>query len=72
MALVKRQREHIKSSNFALPRKKKFPINTKKRAISAVAYADKGLQNGILTRQEHDIVIRKVHLKYKDIKITKE
>jgi len=72
MSILKRQREHIKSSNFALPRKKKFPINTKKRAISAIAYAVKGLRQGTITRQEYDIIMRKIHTKYKLIKITKE
>lgn len=55
---------------YALPRKKKFPIDTKGRAISAVAYAKKGAREGTITVQERDIVLRKVHDKFPSINIT--
>jgi len=57
-------------SKYALPRKKKFPIDTKQRAISAVAYSKKGAREGTITTQERDIVLRKVHEKYPSINIT--
>jgi hypothetical protein len=63
-------RRRMKSSTFGLPRKRKFPLNTKKRAISAVAYAKKYAREGKITTQERDIVLRKVHERYPDIKIT--
>jgi hypothetical protein len=68
-SILKAQRERIKSENFGLPRKKKFPINTKQRAISAVAYAKKGARERTITAQERDIVLRKVHSKYPEINI---
>ena len=55
---------------YALPRKKKFPIDTKARAISAVAYSKKGVQQGTLTVKERDIVLRKVRAKYPSINIS--
>ncbi len=68
--ITEKQRQHIKSSNFGLPLKKKFPINTKRRAVSAVAYATKGARAGTITRKERDIVIRKVKSKYPDLNIS--
>lgn len=70
MTLLKAQRERIKSSNFGLPRKKKFPINTKRRAISAIAYSKKLARERKITPSERDIVLRKVHKKYPDINIS--
>jgi len=55
---------------YALPRKKKFPINTRERAISAIAYSKKGVKDKTLTVKERNIVLRKVHSKYPDINIT--
>jgi len=55
---------------FALPLKKKFPINSKRQAISAVAYSKKGVKDRTLSAKERDIVLRKVHSKYPSINIT--
>ena len=55
---------------YGLPRKKKFPLNTRKKAISAVAYAKKLARSGHITPQERDIVLRKVHALYPSINIT--
>lgn len=63
-------RRKMKSSTFGLPRKKKFPLNTKKRAISAVAYSKKLAKQRKITASERDIVLRKVHQRYPDINIT--
>lgn len=63
-------RRRMKSSTFGLPRKRKFPLNTKKRAISAIAYAIKGAREGTITPQERDIVLRKVKQRYPDINIS--
>ncbi len=59
----------MQSENYGLPRKKKFPINTRKRAISAIAYAKKGAKEHTITAKERDIILRKVHRKYPDIHI---
>ncbi len=64
-----RIRKRMKSTSFGLPRKRKFPLNTKRRAVSAIAYATKGAREGTITRQERDIVIRKVKSKYPDINV---
>lgn len=55
---------------FGLPLKKKFPINSKRQAISAVAYAKKGVKDRTLSTKERDIVLRKVHEKFPSINIT--
>ena len=55
---------------YGLPRLKKFPLNTKRRAISAIAYAKKGARDKTITVAERDIVLRKVHAKYPSINIT--
>ena len=62
-------RRKMKSSTFGLPRKKKFPLNTKRRAISAVAYSKKEARQHKITAKERDIVLRKVHQKYPEINI---
>ena len=59
----------MKSSSFGLPREEKYVINTKPRAISAVAYAKKNARNRIITAKERDRILRKVHKRYPDIKI---
>ena len=63
------QRKRMKSSSFGLPREEKYPINTKKRAISAVAYAKKNARNRDITPQERDRILRKVHERYPGINI---
>ncbi len=70
MVVLKASRERIKSENFGLPRKKKFPINTKRRAISAIAYSKKLARERKITAQERDIVLRKVKSRYPEINIT--
>ncbi len=70
MAIRVGQRRRMKSTAFGLPRKKKFPLNTKKRAISAVAYSKKLARERKITAKERDIILGKVHKKYPDIKIT--
>jgi hypothetical protein len=70
MSILKASRVRIKSENYGLPRKKKFPLNTKRRAVSAVAYSIKGARQGTITPKERDIVLRKVKEKYPDINIS--
>ncbi len=67
---MKAQRERIKPENFGLPRQRKFPINTKRRAVSAIAYSKKLARERKITAKERDIVLRKVHKKYPEIQIT--
>ena len=63
-------RRKMKPSTFGLPRKKKFPLNTKRHAVSAVAYSKKLAKQGKITARERDIVLRKVHQKWPEINIT--
>ncbi len=70
MSILAGQRRRMKSATFGLPRKKKFPLNTKRRAISAVAYSKKLAKQRKITAQERDIVLRKVHQRYPEINIS--
>ncbi len=63
-------RKRMKSASFGLPRKRKFLLNTKGRAISAIAYSKKLARQHKITVKERDIVLRKVHKKYPSINIT--
>ena len=63
-------RNKMKSSSFGLPRERKFPLNTERRAISAVAYSKKLARERKITTQQRDIVLRKVHQKFPKINIT--
>jgi hypothetical protein len=69
MTIKVASRVRIKSENYGLPLKKKFPINTKGRAVSAIAYSVKGAREGTITPKERDIVIRKVKAKYPEIDV---
>ncbi len=64
------QRKRMKSSTFALPRKRKFPLTNKWQGVSAVAYAKKLAKERKLSVKERDIVLRKVHKKFPSIKIS--
>lgn len=55
---------------YALPREKKFPINSKRQAISAVAYAKKLAKEGKLSKSKRDKILRKVRKEYPSINIT--
>ncbi len=71
MSVIKvASRRRMKATTFGLPRKKKFPLNTKGRAISAVAYSKKLAKEGKITAQERDIVLKKVKQRYPEINIT--
>ena len=70
MAHVKvASRRKMASSSFGLPREKKYIINTKKRAVSAVAYAKKNVKHHKITAAERDRILRKVHARWPDIQI---
>ena len=60
------RRKRMKSSSFALPRQRKYPLDTLKRARNALARV---AQHG--TKQEQAIVKRKVHKKWPSIDIGK-
>ena len=62
-------RRKMRSTSFGLPREKKYVINTKKRAVAAVAYAKKNARNRIISPAERDRVLRKVHKRYPEINI---
>jgi nucleoside-triphosphatase THEP1 len=64
------QRKRMASSSFGLPRVDKYVINTKSRAISAVAYAKKNARNGKISPTERDLILKKVHERYPSINIT--
>jgi len=63
-------RERMESSSFGLPRQRKFPLTSKRQAVSAVAYSKKLARERKITPQERDIVLRKVHAKFPSINIT--
>jgi hypothetical protein len=63
-------RERMKSTSFGLPRKRKFPLTSKRQAVSAVAYSKKLARERKITPQERDIVLRKVRAKFPSISIT--
>ncbi len=69
MSILVASRRKMKSTTFGLPRKRKFPLNTKRRAISAVAYSKKLAKERKITAKERDIVLRKVHEKFPEINI---
>lgn len=69
MSILVASRRKMKSTTFGLPRERKFPLNTKRRAVSAVAYAKKLARERKITAQERDIVLRKVHSRYPKINI---
>lgn len=50
---------------FGLPKQRKFPMPDRVRAISAKAYAKKGLDQGTLTKRQYAQIVRKAdrHLK---------
>jgi hypothetical protein len=54
----------LKSSQFAYPKTRKYPINTRKRARAALAYAARSDTAG-----SYSHVARKVRKKYPGIKI---
>jgi 2-hydroxychromene-2-carboxylate isomerase len=56
--------KRLKSSSFAYPKTRKYPINTKKRARAALAYAARSDTAGTYAH-----VARKVRKKYPGIKI---
>lgn len=63
------RRKRMNSSSFGLPRQRKFPLTSKRQAVSAVAYAKKLARERKITPQERDIVLRKVHAKFPEIDI---
>jgi hypothetical protein len=72
MSISVASRRKMKSTTFGLPRKRKFPLNTKRRAISAIAYSNKLAKERKITAKERDIVLRKVHERYPGINITRK
>lgn len=60
--LTSRGRKRMKASSFALPSKRKYPINDKKHARNALARV---AQHG--TASEKATVRRKVHRKFPSI-----
>jgi hypothetical protein len=68
--LSTKTRKRMKSSSFALPKKRKFPLTDKRHAISAIAYSKKLAKERKLSAKERDIVLRKVHAKFPSINIS--
>lgn len=60
--LTYQKRKHLKSSEFAEPKERKFPIMDKAHARNALARVS---QHGI--EEEKSIVRRKVHAKFPEI-----
>lgn len=65
MAPTKRQRSRLPASAFAMPSKRKYPINTKARAKAALAYAARSSTDG-----NYAYIRAKVLKKYPSLKAT--
>lgn len=61
--LIHKKRRRMRSTSFALPRQRKYPIHDKAHARNALARVE---QHG--TRQEKEIVKRKVYKKYPSLR----
>lgn len=68
-SILKASRERMSPSSFGLPRKRKFVINTYRRAVAAVAYAKKLARTRDITPAERDQVLRRVHRRWPSIDI---
>ena len=63
MKLTAKKRNALKTSTFALPKERKYPINDKSHAINAKARAKQQLDKGNLTKSEYETIVRKANKK---------
>ena len=60
--LTTARRKALSKSKFALPKKRKFPLDTKARAANAKARAVQGVDKGTLSAADKATVIRKANV----------
>lgn len=63
MAVSSKERRRLPKSAFALPSLRKYPINTKRRAVAALAYARRSSTAG-----SYSTIRRKVVKRYPSLK----
>ena len=56
--LTKDERDNLPDSEFGLPEKRAYPVDTKARARNAKARATQELERGLLTPEERDEIDR--------------
>ncbi|KXV33277.1 hypothetical protein [Gluconobacter thailandicus] len=56
--LSKEERDSLPDSEFGLPEKRAYPVDTKARARNAKARATQELERGLLTQEERDEIDR--------------
>lgn len=66
--LTTKSRKSLPTSEFALPGRRKFPVDTKARAANAKARAKQGLDKGTITRAEFDKIVAKANAKLRRAK----
>ena len=67
--MLKNQRVHVKSSNWGLPRLKKYYIGDRQHALVAWAYAIKSWRNRLLSRTDLLLIRRKITRKYPSLNL---
>ena len=55
--LTASERNHLPSSEFAIPRSREYPIEDKNHAIDAKARAKENLNKGMISRAKYDEVV---------------
>lgn len=61
--LTTAKRNKLKSSSFALPSQRKYPVNDNKHAVLAKAYAKKNLERGNLTEAQYNQIVTRANRK---------
>lgn len=61
--LTAAKRNKLKSSSFALPSQRKYPVVDDEHAVLAKAYAKKNLKRGKLTEAQYNAIVTKANRK---------
>ncbi len=56
--LTRSMRDDLPSSDFGLPKQRKYPIDSPERARAAIARAAQGLKRGWINKEQHDRIVR--------------
>lgn len=56
--LTRSMRDNLPSSDFGLPKQRKYPIDSPDRARAAIARAAQGLKRGWINKEQHDQIVR--------------
>lgn len=66
--LTREQRKALSNSEFALPKERKYPLDTKNRARNAKARASEEVHKGNLTKEQEITIDRKADQVMRDHK----